>query len=234
MDDRRYSFIGGDCPPGYRKVGTIDVADPADVSRAQDQGYRIGAIYDGGTYSCAEPCAADIYECIDDGLPIYALSVRQPWAWAIVHGGKDIENRSWSPMSGAAIRAMLAFRGEVCIHASKGMTRAEYDDAIALFEDNELASWPAPHELLRGGIIGTVEIVDAVRKSNSPWFFGSVGLVLANPRPIDFIPSTGALGFFKWQRNPDGSAEAPAKWMLPPGQRPETKAETADRQGALL
>jgi hypothetical protein len=23
-----------------------------------------------------------------------ALTVRQPWAWAIVHGGKDIENRT--------------------------------------------------------------------------------------------------------------------------------------------
>ena len=25
--------------------------------------------------------------------PNKALSVRQPWAWAIIHGGKDIENR---------------------------------------------------------------------------------------------------------------------------------------------
>jgi ASCH domain len=24
-----------------------------------------------------------------------ALSVRQPWAWAIVSGYKDVENRSW-------------------------------------------------------------------------------------------------------------------------------------------
>ena len=24
-----------------------------------------------------------------------ALSVRQPWAWAICHGWKDIENRTW-------------------------------------------------------------------------------------------------------------------------------------------
>ena len=24
-----------------------------------------------------------------------ALSIRQPWAWAILHAGKDIENRDW-------------------------------------------------------------------------------------------------------------------------------------------
>ncbi len=36
-----------------------------------------------------------------------ALSVRQPFAWAIVHGGKDVENRSWA----------TSYRGPVLIHA---------------------------------------------------------------------------------------------------------------------
>ena len=26
-----------------------------------------------------------------------ALSIRQPWAWLIVNGIKDVENRSWKP-----------------------------------------------------------------------------------------------------------------------------------------
>lgn len=29
-----------------------------------------------------------------------ALTVRQPWAWAIMHAGKDVENRTWRPPSG--------------------------------------------------------------------------------------------------------------------------------------
>jgi hypothetical protein len=67
MSDRKiYTFVGDDCPPGYRRVGTIDVADPADIHSARDRGYRIGTIYDGGSYSCAEPCAADIYEYPDE------------------------------------------------------------------------------------------------------------------------------------------------------------------------
>lgn len=57
-----YAWVGADCPPEYRRVGSIDVADPADVSWALDRDYRIGAIYDGNSYSVAEPCAADIYE----------------------------------------------------------------------------------------------------------------------------------------------------------------------------
>jgi hypothetical protein len=63
-----YTFIGDDCPPGYRRVGSIDVADPADVSTAHDRGLRIGSIYDGRSGSCAEPCTADIYERPDDTL----------------------------------------------------------------------------------------------------------------------------------------------------------------------
>ena len=37
------------------------------------------------------------------------LSVRQPWAWAIIHGGKDVENRNWD----------TKFRGRLAIHAGK-------------------------------------------------------------------------------------------------------------------
>jgi hypothetical protein len=32
-----------------------------------------------------------------DERSVYVLTVKQPWAWAIIHGGKDIENRSWKP-----------------------------------------------------------------------------------------------------------------------------------------
>jgi len=27
--------------------------------------------------------------------PMKAITIKQPWAWAIVFAGKDIENRSW-------------------------------------------------------------------------------------------------------------------------------------------
>lgn len=175
-------------------------------------------------------------------LPQFALSVRQPWAWAIIHAGKDIENRNWSRLN--ATRHLLDFRGPVCIHAAKGMTRDEYESAEAAISNCSVrhtgaaAATPWPHEILRGGIIGTAEIVDVVRKSESPWFFGTIGLVLANARPVEFIPATGALGFFKWQASPEGLAELPARWMLPADQKPKTRAEsereTIDRQGALL
>lgn len=60
-----YTWIGDDHPPGWKRVGSIDIADPADVHQANDRGHRIGAAYDGLSGSVAEPCTADVYHEID-------------------------------------------------------------------------------------------------------------------------------------------------------------------------
>jgi hypothetical protein len=122
---------------------------------------------------------------------VLCLSVRQPWAWAIIDIGKDVENRIWK----------TRIRGSVLIHASQGCTTAEYDEARefiyracpSMFSPIEI---PALSSLERGGIIGAVDLVDCVTTSNSPWFTGDYGFVLRNPRPLPFIPCKGALGFF--------------------------------------
>ena len=50
----------------------------------------------------------------------------------------------------------------------------------------------------RGAIIGEVDIVDCVTQSDSPWFEGPYGLVLANPTLYDQpIPYKGRLGLFE-------------------------------------
>jgi len=119
---------------------------------------------------------------------ILCLSIRQPWAWAILHAGKDIENRDWP----------TRVRGRVLVHASKGCTRDEWADAaysIACVA-KELAV-PELKALDRGGIVGSVEIVDCCTWSPSPWFVGSTGFVLRNPRPLPFTPCKGQLGFFE-------------------------------------
>lgn len=132
-------------------------------------------------------------------LPDIALSIRQPWAWAIITPGvgKDIENRQWS----------TKFRGSISLHASKGCTRDEYEDFLStVHQISTTRSFPSGlvlpplKELDRGGIVGVVDIIDCVTESTSPWFFGDYGFVLANPRPVPFIPVSGRLGFFKWRQ----------------------------------
>lgn len=117
-----------------------------------------------------------------------ALSIRQPWAWLIVNGFKDIENRSWP----------TRFRGRIYVHASKGMTDDEYLDAFEVAQQNGVML-PLGHELERGGIVGEVEIADCVTQSESPWFFGPCGFVLRDAKPLPFQPLKGALGFFNPQ-----------------------------------
>lgn len=117
-----------------------------------------------------------------------ALSIRQPWAWLIVNGHKDIENRSW----------LTKQRGVVFVHASKGMTRDDYDAATQTIGFAGLdINLPAFEELERGGIVGTVEIVGCTVLSTSPWFFGPYGFKLVNAVALPFQPMAGKLGFFE-------------------------------------
>lgn len=130
-----------------------------------------------------------------------ALSIRQPWASLILKAGKGIENRDWA----------TKVRGRILVHAAKGMTRAEHEGAIAFAVDAIRAdprNAGAPNtatlrelgfsfaDLPRGGIVGSVEIVDCVQHSGSPWFVGGYGFVLRDPRPLPFTPWKGQLGFF--------------------------------------
>lgn len=164
-------------------------------------------------------------------LPRLAISVRQPWAWAIIYGGKDIENRRWSVYSPSR-----RFTGRVAIHASSGMTRNEYREAAEFMEKLGVTCPPAV-DLVRGAIIGTVEIIGSVtrvsRPTTSKWFVGRFGLVLRGPEPIpEPIPVSGQLGFFKWERN--GKIMPPAKWMLPVTPSESIKRRNPEPEGNLF
>jgi hypothetical protein len=107
-----------------------------------------------------------------------AISVRQPWAYAILHLGKDVENR---PMR-------THFRGRILIQASLTVER---DEALALKLD--------PDELPTGAIVGDVEIIDCVDNSRSKWAEpGQWHWRLKNPRYLKTpIPFKGKLGFIR-------------------------------------
>ncbi|AZC30074.1 hypothetical protein C4K38_2114 [Pseudomonas chlororaphis subsp. piscium] len=115
-----------------------------------------------------------------------ALSIRQPWAWLILHGGKDIENRSWH----------TKFRGRFLVHAAQGMTRNEFTQALLYCHDRGLPM-PDRSDMQRGGIIGSVELVDSLDTSDSPWYMGQKGFLLRDPKPLPFVPLKGRLGFFE-------------------------------------
>ena len=133
------------------------------------------------------------------------LTVRQPWAWAIIHGGKNIENRSRN-LAGK-------YRGPVAIHAAKqedknafslSDSRAALDAAATRFGAGGLFSpWWGNH----GRIIGVADLVSVHRSQECLEFNGdyrycsswaesqSVHLVFDNPRSLWHpIPLKGAQG----------------------------------------
>lgn len=111
-----------------------------------------------------------------------ALSIRQPWAWLIAAGHKDIENRDWP----------TPFRGEFLVHAGKTVPSESEIEEI----EREFGVRIPRSELLYGGIVGVATITGCVSESDSPWFFGEYGFTLANARPLPFLPLRGKLGFF--------------------------------------
>jgi len=118
-----------------------------------------------------------------------ALSIRPPWAWAILHAHKDIENRTWK----------TNVRGAIAVHASQTMTRPYYEWAVEEIKKIAPRAKVPPYDLMaRGAIIGLVDIRDCKEQTDSKWHVaGHYGFVLANPRVLrDPIPCNGRLSFW--------------------------------------
>ena len=82
-----------------------------------------------------------------------ALSIRQPWAWLVVNGYRDIENRDWP----------TNFRGPLLVHAGLTMTRSDYEQAAQLLDEAGLlppGGLPAYEALPRGGLVGWTRVVE--------------------------------------------------------------------------
>ena len=117
-----------------------------------------------------------------------ALSIRPPWAWAIIHGGKDVENR----------RLRTRFRGRFLVHASLSVDPADFERAAAALRAADArAIVPCADEFARGGIIGSVELVDFADRHDSVWYApGAFAWILRKPRPMEFFPYRGRRSWF--------------------------------------
>jgi hypothetical protein len=117
--------------------------------------------------------------------PIRALSVRQPWAHAIIHLGKDVENRSrrWN------------YSGPLLIHAS-----GHHEPNPHRLLREYMANPPSHRKLLsleKSAIIGVVDLFDYVKDSNSRWAQkGDWHLLLRDAHPMKPVECKGKLGLW--------------------------------------
>jgi hypothetical protein len=115
-----------------------------------------------------------------------AISIKQPWAWAILNLGKDVENRTWD--------LPCKFRGAtVLLHTGKSLDRAGYrwlvEQGFALPHDVELPV---------GGIVGALTFKrHIIPGPRSPWAEpGMHWWPIASAWPLEYFPCKGSLGFF--------------------------------------
>jgi hypothetical protein len=83
---------------------------------------------------------------------IRALTIKQPWAWAVVAGHKNIENRTWT----------TSYRGWLIIHAG-----GAWDSSADRFMRRQHID--IPPNLPRGAFIGVVELTGVTYGHPSPW-----------------------------------------------------------------
>lgn len=186
-----------------------------------------------------EKCGA-VY--LGEAPTVRAISVRQPWAWAILEAGKRVENRGTTWRN--------AVPGPALLHAAKGCTRAEYAAAASFIRDVSGRRPPELDDLDRGALVGGLYVrgvvAGLVPASADLWFTGPIGLALDEVEGRPPVPCAGALGFFEvsqrvlrnWaplasmRRHEPGSVSArppPA-----PGNRGSQDENAPARDGALL
>ncbi len=113
-----------------------------------------------------------------------ALTLRPAWAWAVIFGGKNIENRSW----------YTAYRGPLVIHAGSSHGPHGEDDVEKI---EEISGLVMPDEIDMRAAIGLVELVHVehcapyVQACDSPWAAqGGFHWTFENPRafshPVDY------------------------------------------------
>lgn len=123
-----------------------------------------------------------------------ALTICQPWAWAIVHGAKRVENRTWP----------TRYRGWLAIHAGKSK---------AWLCDDLPDGTPVPTDLVFGAVVGVAWLDDVVRPDacgDDPFAFGPWCWRLTKVSPlVEPVPCRGAQGL--WDLPDDIAAEVRTK-----------------------
>lgn len=114
-----------------------------------------------------------------------ALTLYQPWAFIVVHGGKDIENRPWAPPL-----SWMKNKPYFAIHAG-----LHYDKEGAEWLRARGSSWQ-PEDIIHGAILGTARIGGVVKQSDSRWFIGPFGWLLEDIRPIKPLSCRGMQGLW--------------------------------------
>lgn len=149
-----------------------------------------------------------------------ALTIKQPWAWAIAHGQKNVENRTWA----------TSYRGLLAIHAGAAWdgggawdrrvirTVIEHGQPDGFFdpplrvESYQSGGLPYclrrdPRRFVVGAVVAVAELVGITRDDDSPWAQpGQSHWRLASVRALaEPVPCKGLLGLWTLPEDVDAA-----------------------------
>ncbi len=139
-----------------------------------------------------------------------ALSLRQPWAWAIARAGKRLENRTWVSLRGG-IKSVPVAGQHIAIHASK--TQPMLEDELGCLAASGVGALPAEAQVY-GAIVAVAKVVDVLRCVASVASEREDGGEVWPRHEIDMgdwirFEST-------WPRGPTDAADQVKRWWLGP------------------
>ena len=140
---------------------------------------------------------------------VKVLSIRQPWAWLIVSGLKDIENRTWR----------TDHRGTVYIHAGKSFDwgaihwlfemSSTYPSLVGVMwqvlshfgldaSDASIGTPPTRHQEELGALVGKATLCDIIDDSDSVWAEpANWHWCFREPVAVAPVPMPGRLGLYE-------------------------------------
>lgn len=115
-----------------------------------------------------------------------AITIIQPWPYAILHLGKRIENRSWQPRQ-------LEVGERFALHAGSKLDHGAIRDLRIDMRVDHLALGAVVGVAT---FMGTLGSIDACPRSQLRWWSGPLGWLLDDVVPCDPVPVSGALGLW--------------------------------------
>lgn len=121
--------------------------------------------------------------------PMKALTLHQPWAWAVSVGLKPIENRTWAPRGQLSPGDRLAIHAGLKLEAWQGRQNLATVRELAVkagrgaevprdLEDPRLVRGAVVAVATYGGVVSNQAAADLVRPGAGEWYAGEVGWVL--------------------------------------------------------
>lgn len=121
-----------------------------------------------------------------------AICIKQPWAWFVVNGYKDVENRNSEPPAARIGQPVII------VASKRRLTKIEFSEFLEKVKKLKIKKYPKSiDDFVYGAGIGVVTISQAKWNSRSSWAQpGACHWMLTKPKQMKPMPIPGQQTLF--------------------------------------